>query len=93
MMRRRDSALQAITTFKKQVGMQTVLNKQANAEFDTKIRALLPMVKQERDKNLQNYVEVLEEAAGMLDDAEYISPSERPQVNPYGSVNNRRSKQ
>lgn len=87
MLGRRESALQAITTFRKQVGMQTVLNKQANSDFDIKIRKLLPQVKAERDENLQNYVDVLEDAANALEHADYISPSERPQVNPYGSVN------
>lgn len=87
MLGRRESALQAITTFRKQVGMQTVLNKQANSDFDIKIRKLLPQVKAERDENLQNYVDVLEDAGKALEFADYISPSERPQVNPYGSVN------
>lgn len=92
MLSRRENALQAITSFRKQVGMQATLNKQANLDFDSKIRELLPIIKSERDKNLQNYVEVLDEAGDRLDEAEYISPSERPQVNPYGSVNTHRPK-
>lgn len=92
MLGRRESALQAITTFRKQVGMQTVLNKQANTDFDIKIRNLLPQVKAERDENLQSYVAVLEMADQMLESADYISPSERPQVNPYGSVNSNNAK-
>ena len=72
--------------------MQATLNRQANLDFDSKIRELLPIIKSERDKNLQNYVEVLDEAGDRLDEAEYISPSERPQVNPYGSVNTHRHK-